>query len=360
MNKNLLLLALLPVLILIAACKKEVSTPDDNKEPLVYDPTPDSVDIPDWVSGSYLGYLYIPDDNPLTLEGIELGRKLFYDKKLSGDNSKACSSCHLQEYGFSDTARFSEGISGEVGTRQAMAIINLGWSDNFFWDARAVSVEDQAFGPVVNPIELNTTWPEVEAKLQADPNYPSLFYKAFGTKIIDSVLVTRAIAQFERTLVSFNSKFDKYFYQFEPVFDSSEIRGFNLFFGQAECIHCHSGPMLTDNTFRNNGLDNLFTDNGLGDITGTETDNGKFKVTTLRNIANTAPYMHDGRFGTLEEVIAHYNSGVKANSPNLDPELDHFVGGLGLTEQDIDDLAAFLRTFTDESFLTNPDFSEPE
>ncbi len=160
-------------------------------------------------------------------------------------------------------------------------------------------------------------------------------------------------------MLSFNSRYDKYFYDQEDVFTQAELNGFELFMGDAECVHCHSGPLLSDNMFRNNGLDIVLTDLGLGDITGDADDNGKFKVTTLRNIAQTAPYMHDGRFNTLEEVVDHYNSGVKAESPNLDPEMEHFETGLNLTTEQKADLVAFLHTMSDNSFLENPDFSDP-
>jgi len=187
-----------------------------------------------------------------------------------------------------------------------------------------------------------------------------LFQKAFGTSVIDSNLVTKAIAQFERTMVSFNSDYDSYFYQGDTsALTSSEKNGYDLFFGQAECIHCHSGPLLNDPVFRNNGLDDVFADLGLGDVTGLVSDNGKFKVPTLRNIAESGPYMHDGRFSTLEEVVEHYNSGVQGGSPNLDSEMTHFIGGLSLTAAEKADLVSFLKTFTDDSFLNNSDFSDP-
>lgn len=321
--------------------------------------TPLIIEVPAHIATSIIGEMPIPADNPTTVEGVALGRKLFYENMLSGDNTISCATCHIQGDGFADKRQFSEGITGDLGDRQAMAIINSGWTDLFFWDGRAVSLEDQAFGPVVNPVELNETWPNVVAKLQDDCDYPHLFEAAFGTSIIDSVLVSKAIAQFERTLVSFDSKYDKFFYNQEDVFTQAEMNGFDLFMGDAECVHCHSGPNLTDDMFRNNGLDIVQTDIGLGKVTGDELDNGKFKVTTLRNIAQTAPYMHDGRFATLEEVVEYYNSGVQADSPNLDPEMEHFSEGLNLTEEQKSDLIAFLHTMSDETFLTNPKFSDP-
>ncbi len=317
------------------------------------------IDVPDYVT-SYLGEMPIPEDNPLSEAGIELGRFLFYDKKLSGDNTQSCASCHLQENGFTDPNQFSEGITGELGGRNAMQVINAGWFTAFFWDGRAESLEHQAFGPVVNPVELNTTWPEVEEKIADDPMYPPLFEAAFGSSEIDSTRISKAISQFERTLVSFNSRFDDYFYGDFTGFTESEENGFDIYFSErGDCIHCHSGPILTDNEFRNNGLDSELTDLGLGEVTGNPEDNGKFKVPTLRNIEFTAPYMHDGRFATLEEVVEHYNSGVHTDSPNLDSEMEHAAEGLNLTEQEKEDLVNFLKTFSDTEFITNPDFSNP-
>ena len=317
------------------------------------------VSVPDFIGSSIIGTMPIPEDNPMTEEGVALGRKLFYETMLSGDNTMSCASCHVQEDGFSDKRQFSEGITGDLGGRQAMAVINLAWHDLFFWDGRALSVEDQAFGPVVNPVELNETWPNVVEKLQDDKDYPHLFEAAFGTCDIDSNLVVKAIAQFERTMVSFNSRYDRYFYGGEEVLTDAEVAGFDLFMSDAECIHCHSGPLLTDNTFRNNGLDVTQADLGLGVVTGNESDNGKFKVTTLRNIAQTAPYMHDGRFATLEEVVDYYNADVQGDSPNLDSEMEHFTEGLSLTDQQKSDLVAFLGSLTDDDFLSNTAFSDP-
>ncbi len=317
------------------------------------------LEIPSYVT-SYLGEMPIPENNPITIEGVELGKMLFYDKRLSGDNTMSCAGCHLQTSGFTDPEQFSEGITGELGGRNAMQIINAGWFTSFFWDGRAESLEHQAFGPVVNPVELNETWQNVEDKLSADPEYPAMFAKVFGSTTIDSVRISKAISQFERTLISFNSKFDNYFYGDFTGFTPSEENGFDIYFSErGDCIHCHSGPILTDNEFRNNGLDSELTDIGLGEITGNPEDNGKFKVPTLRNIEFTAPYMHDGRFETLEEVVEHYNSGVHVDSPNLDPEMEHASEGLNLTDQEKIDLVNFLKTFSDPDFINNPEFSDP-
>ena len=333
---------------------------DDQDETLEnYQPMPVTLDVPSFVT-DYLGEMPIPEDNPMTVEGIFLGRKLFYDTRLSDDSTKSCASCHLQSAGFTDPEQFSEGITGERGTRNAMQIINAGWFTSFFWDGRAATLEDQALGPVINPVELNTTWPRVEEKISNDRLYSILFKMAFGSSDVDSMKIVKAISQFERTLLSFNSRYDDFFYGDFSGFTESETNGFDIYFSETgDCIHCHSGPNLTDNEFRNNGLDSELTDLGLADVTGLSTDEGKFKVPTLRNIEITAPYMHDGRFATLEEVIEHYNSGVHADSPNLDPEMHNASEGLNLTDEQKTDLINFLKTFSEPDFLTNVNYSNP-
>jgi len=333
---------------------------DDQDDALdSYKPMPVTLDVPTFAT-DYLGDMPIPEDNPMTVEGIFLGRKLFYDTRLSNDSTKSCASCHLQSAGFTDPEQFSEGITGERGNRNAMQIINAAWFTSFFWDGRAASLEDQALGPVVNPVELNTTWPKVEEKISNDRLYSILFKMAFGTSEVDSMKIVKAISQFERTLLSFDSKYDSFFYGDFTGLNESEMNGFDIYFSEkGDCIHCHAGPNLTDNEFRNNGLDSELTDLGLADVTGLVEDEGKFKVPTLRNIEYTAPYMHDGRFATLEDVVEHYNSGVHADSPNLDPEMHNASEGLNLTEAEKTDLINFLKTFSEPEFLTNSSFSNP-
>lgn len=319
-------------------------------------PTPLALNIPATFS-RFLPPPSIPEDNPTTVEGVRLGKKLFFDKTLSNDLTQACANCHLPSQSFDDTNRFSVGIDGIAGTRNAMPIFNLAWNFNekFFWDGRAKGLEEQALEPVTNPIEMHDTWSNVVAKLQADPTYPSMFRAAFGISTIDSLLAVKAIAQYERTLISGNSRFDKYTQRLIPL-TPSELSGYNLFMSEsgADCFHCHgdiTNPLWTDNLFHNNGLDASFTDNGLGDITGNPADNGKFKTPTLRNLAFTAPYMHDGRFQTLDEVIDHYSTGLKA-SPTVSPLLKKVSdGGVQLTPQEKADLKAFLLTLTDSSFV---------
>jgi len=287
----------------------------------------------------------------MTVEGVALGNKLFHDKILSGNEMQACASCHLQSASFSDTNQFSAGIDGFLGDRNASTLVNVGWNNSNFWDGRASSLEEQAYDPIVNPIEMNDTWINIEMKLNADNEYPTLFKNAFNIDYIDSIHVVMAIAQFERTLISANSKFDKYL-RGETQLTSSELGGYAIFNSEkGDCFHCHGTQMFMDNLFHNNGLDiEPFTDLGLGKITNNASDNAKFKTPTLRNIELTAPYMHDGRFSTLEEVVEHYNSGGEY-SLTVDPLMKKLGVGLQLTNQEKQDLVAFLRTLTDSDFI---------
>lgn len=352
--KKLLLLA--GISLAVIACKKDKETATDRDN---YQPAPLKVAYPEWVE-TYLGAMPEAPGNPLTVEGVALGRKLFYDTKLSDNYTLSCASCHRQEHAFTDTASFSVGTNGATGNRNAMQIINLGWSNKLFWDGRRQSLEGQAHDPVTNMVEMRNTWKVVAERLQADPNYPDLFFKAFGTRTIDSNLVTKAIAQFERTLVSFNSRFDAYYFGNDTtVLSAGEKRGLQVFMKKGDCNHCHTDVLLTDDALRNNGLDNVFADKGMGVVTGNPQDDGKFKVPTLRNIEVTGPYMHDSRFKTLEEVVDHYSTGIKASSPNIDENMELIKNGINLTAQEKADLVAFLKTFTDHTFLTNPAFSMP-
>ena len=311
----------------------------------------------------------IPSDNPLTVEGIALGRKLFYDPILSGDNTLSCAGCHAPAAAFTDTNRVSKGIDGLAGNRNSMPLFNLGYQDFFFWDGRAKSLEAQILQPVPPPSEMHQSWKRSAEKLQLIAAYREMFGKAFGDEAIDSTRVSKAIAQFLRTMVSSNSKFDKY-RRGEATLTPEEFAGMDLFEkeggdpdvvngGQngADCFHCHGfGDMqFTDHLLHNNGLDSIFKDKGAGEVTGRPQDMGKFKVPSLRNLSYTAPYMHDGRFKTLEEVIEHYNSGGHA-SPTIDPNMKYTTGGLNLSPQKKAQLLAFLKTLDDPKFVNEPKF----
>lgn len=315
----------------------------------------------------------IPADNPLTNESVLLGRYLFWEKKLSINQTQSCGSCHLPQHGFSDSAVFSLGAEGQLGQRQSMALINLGWARYFFWDGRAATLEDQVVQPVENPIEMHEDWSRVVMKLQQDTLYPPLFKAAFGSPKVTQKRAAKALSSFLRTMISAGSKFDQQrIGQYQ--FTDSEYRGFVLFqteggspdqvpggsFG-ADCFHCHGfGDMqFTNGLFHNNGLDAHFSkDPGRALVTFNPLDSGKFKVPTLRNIALTAPYMHDGRFQTLSDVIEHYNSGGHP-STTIDSFMKFTSGGLQLSETSKSDLIAFLHCLTDTAFIHNESFSDP-
>ena len=327
-------------------------------------PTPSPLQIPQLFQDLILDPV-IPSNNPQTEEGVLLGKKLFFDPILSDDGSLACAGCHNPTNAFTDTTRFSDGIDGLFGNRNAMPLFNLAWNyDNtFFWDGRDLGLENQVFEPITNPLEMHSTWEAVAEKLQAHPEYPELFNAAFGSQTIDSVLVSKAIAQFERTLISANSKFDKFLLGTANL-TPEESNGFTIFMDESkgDCFHCHgsdNNPLWTDNKFHNNGLDSTFSDLGLGNLTGDPADNGKFKTPSLRNLAFTAPYMHDGRFETIEEVINHYSEGLQ-NSTTIDPLMKKVdQGGVQLSLQEKVDLKAFLLSLSDTDFINNPNFSNP-
>jgi len=330
----------------------------DNESVERYFATPSSLDIPKLFEDNILAPV-IPIDNPQTVEGIALGRKLFFDPILSINNTIACVDCHAPENAFTDSDKFSDGVDGIFGNRNSMPLFNLAWNydEKFFWDGNTFSLEHQAFVPVTDPFEMKSNWADVESKLQQHAEYPSLFEKAFGASNIDSSLVTKAIAQFERTLISANSKFDKFLLG-ELNLSPEELNGFNVFMDEAkgDCFHCHGSdknPLWTDNIFHNNGLDETFADLGLGAVTGDPADNGKFKSPSLRNLEFTAPYMHDGRFASLDDVINHYSQGLK-NSSTIDPLMKKAdQGGVGLTDKDKADLKAFLLSLSDYDFINS-------
>lgn len=312
----------------------------------------------------------MPADNPLTEEGVALGRMLFYEKKLSADGSISCGSCHQQSKAFTDGLALARGVNGQVHTRNSMALMNMAWAQDFTWDGAQTQLEQQARVPLENPVEMHQSLAASTAKLQQTSNYPHLFGKAFGSSKITEDNILKALAQFERTLISSNSKYDKYLRN-EVQLSVDEQQGLILMghataaVRGAECLHCHDTPLFVgpSHTFFNNGLDlPPFKDPGRGGITGVDFEKGMFKAPSLRNIALTGPYMHDGRFQTLREVLDQYSDHVK-RSPNLDPQLvnspNHPSGNIRLTDLEKQRLIAFLNTLTDTSFTTDPRFSDP-
>lgn len=341
-----LVAALFSVLILTEGCKPDAPGPGT---------TAYTLDIP-----KGLPAMPIPADNQMTEEGVALGRKLFYDPILSGNNTQSCASCHKQEFAFGDDKALSIGIDGLPGTRNTMPLANLGFQRKFFWDGGAADIESQAIAPIQNPVEMHETLPNMLKKLNASSTYPALFEQAFGSKTITTSMVMRALAQFERTLISGNSKWDQV-QRGEASLSAEEERGKEIFLAEdkGDCTHCHSfGSTFSDFEFRNTGLDSIAIDAGRFLITLQATDSGKFKTPTLRNIAVTAPYMHDGRFATLEECVDHYNVNFK-NAKYLDGTLAERKKGL-LNAQEKADLIAFLHTLTDNAFLQNPKFAKPK
>jgi cytochrome c peroxidase len=346
-------------LLSMASCKDE----PEEMTPINHDLTPYEMHTGDFPPP------YIAEDNKLTVQGVQLGRMLFYEKKLSRDGSMACASCHRQEHAFSDTNRLSIGVEDLPGKRQAMAVINMAWNTNeFFWDGRAHLLRDQSILPIQDELEMNETLENVVSKLSVEQTYLDQFKRAFGSTEITSLKISLALEQFMNSIVSVDSKYDQ-FLRGDVSLTASEERGRVLFFAEyneffpttsgADCAHCHSPSNFSNNEYMNNGLNDVFTDIGREEVTMNPADKGKMKVTSLRNIELTTPYMHDGSFTTLEEVVDHYNSGLKA-SPTLDPALANTMNtGLMLDTQEKEDLVAFLKTFTDQTFLNNSDYTNP-
>lgn len=305
-------------------------------------PTIAQISIP-----SHFPPLLQPADNIATEEGILLGKRLFFDKILSKNGQLSCASCHNPQDYFSDNRRFSLGVEG-LTARQSMPLFNSAYTPEFFWDGHASSLETQALLPVLGKNELAETWENVILKLKNHPEYPNLFLKAFQVSTFDKSHVTKALAQYQRTLISANAKFDSVqigLAQFTP----KEQGGYNIFNTErGDCFHCHGTILFTDLRFRNNGLDAVPTDSGYYKVTKNNADIGKFRSPSLRNISFTAPYMHDGRFTTLEQVLDHYSEGVE-RSVTLDAIILKRINKQ-FTNSEKDSLLAFLKTLNDYSF----------
>lgn len=295
---------------------------------------------------------YNSSQNKVTTNGFLLGRRLFYDVRLSSDNSISCASCHHQAAAFSDAGMaLSIGVDHKIGVRNSPGLFNLAWNTSFMWDGGINHIEIMSLAPLTDPNEMNMDMSELLEKLATIPEYPNLFNKAFGSTEITDQRLFYALTQFMVMLVSSESRYDKYS-KGQVQFSTDEIAGLALF--NQYCIDCHGTPLFTDYSFRNNGLV-LNDDNGREQITLNAADRGKFKVPSLRNVALTYPYMHDGRFATLEEVLDHYRFGI-VESETLDPLL---VNGIQLSSTEKIQLIQFLNTLSDHEYSTNELFKNP-
>lgn len=298
--------------------------------------------------------------NPPTTKGFELGKKLFYDGRLSSDGLISCGFCHIQEDAFTHHGHtLSHGVDNQIGTRNTPSIQNLGYQTAFMYDGATTHLDLQPIIPLLNPVEMNGNLTTIVAMMKADKSYQKLFQQAFADGAINTENMLKALSQFMLMVTSSNSKFDKYRRkEAGGSFTSEEIAGYSLF--NSKCASCHATDLMTDNSYRNNGLavNPLLNDVGRFRVTELVADNYKFKVPSLRNVEKTAPYMHDGRFGTLKSVLNHYASGVNP-SATLDPILNQ-NGTLGIPLSDTEkiQLIAFLKTLTDNQYLTDKRFSE--
>lgn len=297
--------------------------------------------------GLQVAAAYIPETNPMSLKKIELGRKLYFDARLSRDSSVSCATCHDPDKGFSDARPTSTGIGTQSGNRNSPTVINRLFSKEQFWDGRAADLEEQALGPVQNPIEMGHTLPAMVSSLEGIAAYAAEFEATFGSPGITADRVAQAIASYERTVVAGNAPFDRHQAGETTAMSESAVRGMALFNDaqRANCVTCHAGFNFTDESYHNLGvgMDKPFSDTGRFTVTKDEVDRGAFRTPTLRNITQTAPYMHDGSEATLQDVIALYDRGGKPN-PNLSKE----IRPLHLSDQDKVDLLAFLEALTGE------------
>lgn len=311
----------------------------------------------------------VAESNPVTNEGVKLGRHLFYDPILSKDSTIACASCHRQEAAFSGSPDiFNKGLGGVLQKRNTLPLFNLAWYPALFWDGRVISIEEQVFQPVQAHDEMGLDWNTAVKRILNSPFYSSGFSSAFPGRKIDSTLIANVIAQFERTLLSYRSKYDMVLAN-KTTFTKEEAEGFEIMneMTMGDCLHCHTtdaDPLGTTLGFSNNGLDSAskedsYSDKGRGGFTLKKEDNGKFKIPSLRNLSFTAPYMHDGRFKTLEEVLDFYSEHVQTGI-NTDSKMGFsHIGGVHLSKEQKRKVILFLRTLDDTSFVKDAAFSNP-
>jgi cytochrome c peroxidase len=399
MNKKIIFKSIVILLILVLSFSCKNDNPEDDYSNIYNLPnTPfnySNINFPITFTDYVMSLDNTPNDNPITDAGATLGRVLFYEKNLSFNRTIACASCHLQEFAFADPQAKSDGFEGGKTGRNSMNIVNSGFyqPENFFWDHRANTLEDQVLMPFQDPIEMGMTLELVVERVSSLDYYKPLFNNAFNSEEVTSDKISKALAQFVRSIYSFNTKYDSgieatrnIFVDF-PNFTVQENMGKDIFNGKltpetnGTCAFCHmanvntlhfsSIPDLNDNQVVFSGLrtDNIGlderaggdSDDGVGNISHNESDNGQFKTTSIRNIELTAPYMHDGRFVTLEEVVEHYSTGVK-DHPNLSDHMinpDETPRNLNLTEEEKTALVAFLKTLTDHEMITDEKYSDP-
>ena len=365
--------ALLFVLAAIMACCRQPA-----EEPIVPIDDADEMEI---ASPRGFGPAINQGGNVVSKKTVELGRHLFYEKRLSGDNTVSCGSCHQQSKGFSDPSRLSVGVGGRLSKRQSMSLANLMWTNKLFWDGRVDTFEEQVPHPIHDINEMASNFPDIITKLSELPKYREMFKRAYGSEEVTADRIIKALTHFQKTLVSANSTYDKYLRgEYEPT--AQERLGMQLFFEHpfagvirgANCGDCHLNVVTFGKTidfegFHVNGIqpdlsDTTVADPGLERVTGNIADRGKFRTPGLRNIAVTAPYMHNGQISSLNQVLDHYNNPNLIFADNVDQLILEGSNrpdgrGLGMTPQEKQAVLAFLQMLTDEEFLTNPDFSEP-
>lgn len=334
------------MMLLLAACHKEIK-----EELRVVFPgfqTPENFPEP----------VYHFETNPVTQAGFELGRKLFYEPRFSRNNTISCGSCHIQSAAFTHHGHdVSHGIDDRLGKRNSPPIMNLAWSPSFMWDGGIFDLDLQPVAPITAHEEMDEKLANIMTKLQAHPDYPGLFQKAFGSAEITSAHILQALSQFMAMCISSNSRYDSVMRHNGVTFSTAEEEGYRIF--KQKCASCHTEPLFTDHSFRDNGIGTGFNgDMGRYDITLLETDKYKFKVPSLRNLQYSAPYMHDGRFYTLDAVLDQYTSHTQL-TPNLDPLLQQYgTPGIPLTPEEKASLLAFLNTLNDKKFVTDKTLSE--
>jgi len=331
---------------LLAACSSDAtSSAQDNAPSLIVSTIPAG-----FPKGTNIELA--PADNALTVERATLGKRLFYDSQLSRTSEVSCGSCHQQAYAFADPNQVSTGIEGRTGTRNAPSIVNAAWGKSFFWDGRARTLEEQAGKPIENPVEMDLTLADAVERVAADPSYLAAFQKAYGEAPSEASL-QKALASFVRSVVSGSSAYDRHLRGDDSDFGEQRKRGEALFASEkAECFHCHPAGSLSNEGYFNNGTYTAGGDTGREQVTGRVGDIGKFKVPGLRNIALTAPYMHDGSLPTLEAVIDQYDAGGRG-----DPTTDPLIKPMSLTDEEKADLLEFLRSFTDDALLEDARFA---